>query len=256
MASSVRGARRSEAARRRVSSASGELPHQHALEWVATGRRAEAEGELSAALDAYRAARHLLPGHKGLAERIHAVQMAIREGDAEEGGDGEPFTSGSGVQAPEQALAQQDDDSYADEEEDDLYAGHGNENDGAFVNRTAKLEETEAWDADAEIGLWTLSLGDIKSSDGGEPTYADISKAVNKEMRRVLMEQVMNVINTGTKEELMELRGIGPVRADGILAERKAEPFADMLDLDRIGVPGWQAKRIEDDNVRRLIERA
>ncbi len=55
-------------------------------------------------------------------------------------------------------------------------------------------------------------------------------------------------VNKASKEELVQIKGIGDAKADAIISERKKEKFENFDDLERVkGVGPSLVKNIKDD---------
>jgi len=72
------------------------------------------------------------------------------------------------------------------------------------------------------------------------------AKALNKEVRQLIEEQVVDILNGGNEAELMALYGVGPKRAQYIIEFRKQNKsgFTGISDLKEIGMSAKQVTKI------------
>lgn len=77
----------------------------------------------------------------------------------------------------------------------------------------------------------------------------------NPDLQRTLVKQYLNVLNTATREELLQLKGMGPKRVARILELRDTspEPLKEFQDLTKLGLSERQAHSIFHSNVLRQI---
>jgi DNA uptake protein ComE-like DNA-binding protein len=71
---------------------------------------------------------------------------------------------------------------------------------------------------------------------------------LNAEIKNVLEREIVDVLNEGTREQLMALHGIGPKRADLIIEEREEGGYTQIADLDRIGLSAKVVSKVMKDN--------
>ena len=66
--------------------------------------------------------------------------------------------------------------------------------------------------------------------------------------------QFISILNKGSYEELIQLRGIGPVRANRIIEERQNTPFSSTHDLENVGMKSKEIQKFISDNVQYLLQ--
>lgn len=76
-------------------------------------------------------------------------------------------------------------------------------------------------------------------------------KHKNPDLQMTLVKQYLRVLNTATREELLQLKGIGPKRAADVIELRQQclEPFKDLQDLKSIGLSERQAYAMFNNNI-------
>lgn len=65
--------------------------------------------------------------------------------------------------------------------------------------------------------------------------------------------QLVSILNNGSYEELVQLRGIGPIRASRIMSERISKSFSTTRDLESIGMKSKEIQKFINDNVKYLL---
>jgi len=77
----------------------------------------------------------------------------------------------------------------------------------------------------------------------------------NPTLQRTLIKDYLGLLNTADKDELLQLKGIGPKRAAEImrLRENSPEPLKHLDDLQKIGLSERQAHAIFNTNVVRQV---
>ena len=65
--------------------------------------------------------------------------------------------------------------------------------------------------------------------------------------------QLVSILNNGSYEELVQLRGIGPIRASRIMSERISKSFSITRDLESIGMKSKEIQKFINDNVKYLL---
>eukprot|EP00968_Pinguiococcus_pyrenoidosus_P009075 scaffold699_cov231-Pinguiococcus_pyrenoidosus.AAC.13 len=255
-------------------------PKQHALEWAKKAGERERAGDLRGAREAYRVARKLLPENERLRKRMEEVSATILQEEEEH--QLEKAASRAPFQRP--PLAELDgDENQAPAHES---RSHRIESSGGSL-RKGSAESFDKWNAAggeedslesriacresgidqalnrelrkvlvAQVGFcFCLGLGlgcGFGFGSGCGPDWALVSSLFASITACSL--QILDVINSGSEEELLQLHGVGPIRAEAILEARKTTYFETVDDLAEVGVPKWLAQRIERDNVKRLID--
>ncbi|KAG0592234.1 hypothetical protein KC19_1G236200 [Ceratodon purpureus] len=87
--------------------------------------------------------------------------------------------------------------------------------------------------------------------DSGSLTPFQQFQNKNPDLQMTLVKQYLTVLNTATREELLQLKGIGPKRAADILELRQncEEPFKDLQDLKSIGLSDRKAFSLFNSNI-------
>lgn len=74
-------------------------------------------------------------------------------------------------------------------------------------------------------------------------------------LKKSLTRDYLSFLNTASREELLELRGIGEKRANDILElrQRSPEPLKELQDLEKIGLSSKQIKTIFNSTARQIL---
>ncbi|XP_024534551.1 kinesin-like protein KIN-10C isoform X1 [Selaginella moellendorffii] len=101
------------------------------------------------------------------------------------------------------------------------------------------------------------------------PRYDDVQQISNcgwtaverftnnsRDLQGALLKEYLDILNTGTTEDLLSLKGVGKKRADAILKLREANceaPFNQLRDLQKIGLSAKQAEKLFQGSVVRQV---
>ncbi|EFJ29923.1 hypothetical protein SELMODRAFT_409936 [Selaginella moellendorffii] len=101
------------------------------------------------------------------------------------------------------------------------------------------------------------------------PRYDDVQQISNcgwtaverftnnsRDLQGALLKEYLDILNTGTREDLLSLKGVGKKRADAILKLREANceaPFNQLRDLQKIGLSAKQAEKLFQGTVVRQV---
>ncbi|CAD6341653.1 unnamed protein product [Miscanthus lutarioriparius] len=85
----------------------------------------------------------------------------------------------------------------------------------------------------------------VKETPGATPL--ERLNALQSNLKEALVQQYLEVLNVADKEELQQLKGIGPKRAEYILELREdsPRPFKTLADLEHIGLSSKQIQDIQ-----------
>lgn len=74
-------------------------------------------------------------------------------------------------------------------------------------------------------------------------------------LKKSLTKEYLSFLNTASREELLELRGIGEKRANNIieLRQNSPEPLKELEDLEKIGLSSKQVKTIFNSTARQIL---
>lgn len=85
----------------------------------------------------------------------------------------------------------------------------------------------------------SLVISTNENSQNNE-TPLDKFNALSSHLKSSLAQEYIDFLNTASREELLELKGIGQKRADYILELRERSPLKSLDDLEKIGLSAKQ----------------
>ncbi|CAI8612647.1 unnamed protein product [Vicia faba] len=85
-------------------------------------------------------------------------------------------------------------------------------------------------------------------------TPLDKFSARSSAMKSCLVQEYIDLLNNASREELLELKGIGEKRADYIIELREESPLNSLSDLEKIGLSLKQAKNLFTKSAKKLFE--
>ncbi|GAB4833797.1 hypothetical protein Ancab_032046 [Ancistrocladus abbreviatus] len=91
---------------------------------------------------------------------------------------------------------------------------------------------------DQEFENFSFVVSRDKFQDLGTPL--DKFNARSSNFKDCLVEEYIDFLNIATREELLELKGIGPKRADYIVELRETSPIKSLNDLEKMGLSSKQ----------------
>nr|WNH14552.1 KIN10B [Betula platyphylla] len=87
----------------------------------------------------------------------------------------------------------------------------------------------------------------------GTPLYK--FNAQSSKLKSYLIQEYIYFLNTASKKELLELKGIGIKRAEDILELRETSPFKSLSDLEKIGLSSKQVHNLFTGAARGIFDR-
>ncbi|XP_050912847.1 kinesin-like protein KIN-10B isoform X2 [Lathyrus oleraceus] len=85
-------------------------------------------------------------------------------------------------------------------------------------------------------------------------TPLDKFSARSSAMKNCLVQEYVDLLNNASREELLELKGIGEKRAEYIIELREESPLKSLSDLEKIGLSLKQAKNLFTKSAKKLFE--
>ncbi|XP_059463167.1 kinesin-like protein KIN-10B [Corylus avellana] len=86
-------------------------------------------------------------------------------------------------------------------------------------------------------------------------TPLDKFNAQSSNLKSYLIQEYIDFLNTASKEELLELKGIGIKRAEYIIELRETSPFKSLSDLEKIGLSSKQVHNLFTRAARGILDR-
>ncbi|XP_058761139.1 kinesin-like protein KIN-10B isoform X2 [Vicia villosa] len=85
-------------------------------------------------------------------------------------------------------------------------------------------------------------------------TPLDKFSARSSAIKKCLVQEYIDLLNNASREELLELKGIGEKRAEYIIELREESPLKSLSDLEKIGLSLKQAKNLFTKSAKKLFE--